>query len=179
MKRLALVACALAALPLLADDWLHTVKITIEPPDDGQQILNIRFTPAKTVTYDQLIFECVYHQQFAWHDERGKPTVKVLEPVVFIYRRAQARMVDELDFNASFRAPVSYARLTEAFGANTFATNAPIIVDRLRIYGERGDARLWEQELKVPGTYVIVLKAAPPPPPPPPKTNKFGEVNLD
>lgn len=179
MKRLALVVCLLAALPLLADEWLRTVRITIEPPDDGQQILNICFSPARTVAYDQLTFECVYHQQFAWHDEHGKPAVKVLEPVVFTYRRPQARMVDELDFNVSFRVPVSYARLSDAFGANAFATNAPIVVDRLRIRGERGEARLWEQELKVPGAYAIETKAAPPPPPPPSKKNTFGDVNLD
>jgi hypothetical protein len=87
-------------------------------------------------------------------------------------------MVEELDLNLSFRAPVSYARLAEAFGATTFRTNAPIVIDRLRIIGERGEARLWQQELKVPGKYEIKARPPQPPTPPPPK-GKFGEVDLD
>jgi hypothetical protein len=87
-------------------------------------------------------------------------------------------MVEELDLNLSFRAPVSYARLAEAYGASTFRTNAPVVIDRLRISGERGEARLWQQELKAPGKYEI--KARPPRPAaaPPPK-GRFGEVDLD
>ena len=112
------------------------------------------------------------------HDEHGTTVTKVLEPVVFVYRRSSVKMVADLDFNLSFRAPVSYARLAEAFGADTFRTNAPIFIDRLRIIAERGEARLWEQELKVPGKYDIPARA-PQPPPPPPKKGKFGEVDLD
>lgn len=178
MKCLVLVLGSLVALNGLADDWLRTVKITIEAPDDGQQILNLCFTPNKTAEYDQLQIECVYHQQFPWQDERGKSVVKILEPVVFVYRRPSVKMVADLDFNMSFRAPVSYARLSAAFGADTFTTNAPIVIDRLRIIAERGEARLWEQELRVPGKHVIPA-ANPKAPPPPPKKGKFGEVDLD
>jgi hypothetical protein len=178
MKRLLLALCALTALNSLADEWLRTVQISIEPPDDGQQILNLRFTPNKSAEYAQFRIECVYRQQFPWQDEHGTTVTKVLEPVVFVYRRSSVKMVADLDFNLSFRAPVSYARLAEAFGADTFRTNAPIFIDRLRIIAERGEARLWEQELKVPGKYDIPARA-PQPPPPPPKKGKFGEVDLD
>ena len=178
MKRILLVFCALTALNGLADEWLRTVQILIEKPDDGQQILNLRFTPNKSAEYDQLLFECVYRQQFPWQDEHGKTVTKVLEPVVFTYHRPSVKMVADLDLNLSFRVPVSYARLAEAFGADTFRTNAPIVIDRLRIFAERGEARLWELELKVPGKYEIPTRA-PKPPPPPPQKGKFGEVDLD
>ena len=179
MKSLVAILCALIACNGLADDFLHSVKIGIEPPDDGQQILNLCFVPAKTVAYDQLVFECVYRQQIPWQDERGKRVPKTIEPVFFTYRRPTVKMVAELDCNISFRVPVSLQRLIENYGEHTFATNAPVMIDRLRIAGERGQARLWEQELKVPGKYEIQTKSAPPPPPPPPRSKKFGEVNLD
>ena len=178
MKFLALLLCILAAWNSRADEWLRAVQISIEKPDDGQQILTLRFTPNKSAEYDQLLVECVYQQQFPWQDEHGKIVTKVLEPIAFSYRRASVRMVADLDFNLSFRAPVSYARLAEAFGADTFRTTAPIVIDRLHIVAERGNARLWEQELKVPGKYDIPARA-PTPPPPPPKKGKFGEVDLD
>ncbi len=178
MKHLLLALCVLSALHGFADEWLRTVQISIEPPDDGQQILNLRFTPNKSADYDQLLIECVYRQQFPWQDEHGKTVTKTLEPVVFNYRRAPVKMVADLDVNLSFRAPVSYARLAEAFGAGTFRTNAPIVIDRLRIFAERGDARIWEQELKVPGKHDIPSRA-PKSVPPPPKKGKFGAVDLD
>jgi hypothetical protein len=178
MKYLWLLVGVLAALPLLADEWLRTVQISIEPPDAGQQILNLRFTPNKTAEYDLLQIECVYRQKFPWPNEQGQTVMRTLEPVTFIYRRPAVKMVEELDLNLSFRAPISYARLAEAFGATTFRTNAPIVIDRLRIIGERGEARLWQQELKVPGKYEIKARPPQPPTPPPPK-GKFGEIDLD
>jgi hypothetical protein len=180
MKHLAAMLCATFACACLADEFLHSVKIGIEPPDDGQQILNLCFLPAKTVEYDQVVFECVYRQQIPWQDERGKRVTKTIEPVFFTYRRPSVRMVADLDCNISFRVPVSLQRLIENYGEHSFATNAPVAIDRLRIAGERGQARLWEQELKVPGKYVIQAKPPPPLSPPlSPRSNKFGEVNLD
>jgi hypothetical protein len=179
MKALLLVLVALTASAGLADEWLRTVKITLEPPEDGQQIVNFRFTPSRTADYDVLRFECVYRQQFPWQNAQGRPTVKTNEPVAFTHRRSQARLVADLDFNLSFRAPVSHARLAAAFGADVFPTNAPVRIDRVRITAERGDTRLWEQELKVPGTHDIVARPPRPPPPPPPKQGKFGEIDLD
>jgi hypothetical protein len=178
MRRLLLILCALTALNGFADEWLRTVQISIEPPDDGQQILNLRFTPNKSAEYTRLQIECVYRQQFPWQDEHGKTAIKIVEPVVFVYRRPDVTMVADLDFNLSFRAPVSYARLAEAFGADTFRTNAPIVIDRLRIIAERNGALLWKQELKAPGKHDIPARA-PQPPPPPPVKGKFGEVDLD
>jgi hypothetical protein len=179
MKYLALAFSVLVALNGLADEWVRTIRIAIEPPDDGQHILNLRFTPNKTVEYDMLVFECVYRQSIPWQDEQGKSTSKILEPVPIVYRRPSVKLVADLDFNLSFRVPISYARLADAFGSDTFKTNFPIVIDRLRIIAERGEARLWEQELKVPGTYNIQARTPKPPPPPPKKKGKFGEIDLD
>ena len=179
MKRLALVFCALAATTGLADEWVRTIRIAIEPPEDGQRILNLRFTPNKTVEYDMLLIECVYRQSLPWQDEQGRSTFKILEPVVFTYRRPALKMVADLDLNMSFRVPISHARLADAFGSDTFKTNFPIVIDRLRIIAERGEARLWEQELQVPGLYEIKTRPPKTPPPPPKKKGKFGEIDLD
>lgn len=171
------------ALTCSADEWLLAVNIKLEPPDDGQQIVNVCFKPAQSVAYDQVVFECVYRQQFTWTDSQGHQALKTLEPVAFTYRRAPVNMVADLDCHVSFRAPVSYQRLAEGFGTSTFATNAPIVINRLRIRGERGGACLWRQELSSPGDHVIA--ATPPPAAPsassrtPPKSGKFGEVDLD
>ncbi|MEI6210318.1 MAG: hypothetical protein WCR06_01705 [bacterium] len=179
MKRLTLVVCLLVACNGMADEWLRTVKIAIEPLDDGQRILNLRFTPNKTVEYDMLLIECVYRQSLPWQDEQGRTTYKILEPVNFVYRRPSVKMVADLDINMSFRVPLSHARLADAFGTDTFKTNFPIVIDRLRIIAERGEARLWEQELQVPGTYSIQPRPPKAPPPDSKKKGKFGEVDLD
>lgn len=176
---LGLVLVSLMASAARGDEWLRTVKIAVEKPDDGQQIFNICLTPNKSVAYDQLIFECVYKQEIPWQDAKGRRQTKVPEPVFFTYRRAPAKLVADLDCNISFRVPVSYERLSQMFAEHTFATNAPITVDRIRIFGERGDARLWEQDFKVPGTYTIEAQKPKPPPPPPPKSKRFGDIDLD
>ena len=178
MKRFVRACCALAALPLLADEWLRTVKISLDPVEDGQQIVTVCITPAKTVEYDQVVFDCVYHQQFPWKDERGRTLSKIIEPVVFTYRRAPLKLTADLDAYVSFRVPVSYARLADAYGLNTFATNAPILIDRLRIHGDRENAKLWEQELKAPGLHTNLTRAVQAPSAGP-KSGKFGQVDLD
>ncbi|MEI8244109.1 MAG: hypothetical protein WCI17_12635 [bacterium] len=178
MKRLLLILSILTATHGLADEWLRSVLIAVEPPDEGQRILNLRFTPNKSAEYDQILIECVYRQSLPWQDEQGRTAYKILEPVPFIYRRSAVKMVADLDFHMSFRVPVSHALLAEAFGSDTFKTNFPIVIDRIRIIAERGEARLWKQELKVPGKYEIKARTATPPPPPK-KKGKFGEVDLD
>ena len=180
MKRLLLACCLLTALPLTADEWLRAVKISLDPAEDGQQIVTVTITPNKTVEYDQVLFDCVYHQQFPWRDEHGKPLTKVVEPVVFTHRRAPLKLTADLDAYVSFRVPVSYSRLADAYGPNTFSTNAPILIDRVRISGQSGDppAPLWQVELKAPGTHTNFTRAVQAPPPAP-KKNKFGQVDLD
>ena len=184
MKVLLPVLGSLAVvLAASADEWLQHAAIKLEPPDDGQQIVNVCLKPAKTVAYDQVVFECVYRQQFPWTDLQGRRSIKTLEPVAFTYRRAPAGMVADLDCNISFRVPVSYLRLAEAFGTSTFTTNAPIVINRLRIRAEKGGHALWQQELSVPGEYAIpassAATAAEAAVRPPPKSAKFGAVDLD
>lgn len=181
MMRLLLAGCLLAALPLHGDEWLRAVKIALDPAEDGQQIVTICITPNKTFAYDQLVFDCVYHQQFPWKDELGRTLTKVVEPVAFTYRRGAVRLTADLDAYVSFRVPVSHARLADAYCPTTFATNAPILIDRVRIAGQSGDppAPLWQVELKAPGHHTNFACAAAAAPPPKPKGGKFGQVDLD
>ena len=178
MKRTILMLLTALIAGARADEWTSVLKITMDPPDSSQQILNICFTPAKAAVYDQLIFDCIYHQEYPWVDLSGKTVTRVIEPVVFTYRRLAVKMVAELDCHTSFRAPVGFKRLNETFGEKTFATNAPVFIDRLRITGEVNGEALWRHELKVPGCYTNPAPRAATPPPPPPK-GRFGEVNLD
>ena len=179
MKRLIASLCLLAAFNTFAGEWLQSVTIGIEPPDEGQQILNVCFKPAKSIEYDLLTFECIYRQEFPWQDAKGKPINKIIEPVTFTYPRKGVKLVADLDAHVCFRVPVSLPLLLDKYGPNIFVTNAPVVIDRMRISGEKDNARLWTQELRVPGKHAI--KDTPPPKPEvlPPKNSKFGTVNLD
>jgi hypothetical protein len=174
------VGCVLFAVTALrADEWLSTVGITLDPPEGAQQVVSFAFKPLRSAEYDQLVFECVYRQEIPWQDERGRAMTKVIEPVTFTFRRANVKLVAELDFYCNFRAPSGFAKLTQDFGPNTFSKDGgPITIDRVRIGGDIQGKRAWQHEFKAPGTHAVVAPKAPPPPPQP-KSTKFGEVDLD
>jgi hypothetical protein len=182
-----MTACLLAATALAwsarADEWLERVTIALEPPENGQQFVNVRLKPAKNMACDQVVFECVYRQQFTWQNPDGRRATKTLEPVAFTYRRPAVALVADLDCNISFRAPISQARLTEAFGDATFATNAPIRIQRLRIRAEKEGRVVWRQELAAPGDHAIPAATTAatnrPAARTPPAAAKFGAVDLD
>jgi hypothetical protein len=163
-----------------ADAWLATVGISLDPPDGSQQVVSFAFKPVRSAEYNQLIFECIYRQEIPWTDERGRAVKKIIEPVTFTFRRADVKLVAELDFFCNFRAPYGYEKLTQDFGPNTFAKDgAPITIDRVRISGEIGGKRVWQHEFKASGTHTVVEPPPPPPPAPKPKNTTFGEVDLD
>mgnify|MGYP000871090508 CR=1 FL=1 len=169
-----------AANTMAADSWIATIGITIDQPDGNQQVVSLAFKPVKTAVYDKLVFECIYRQEMPWTDERGKPITKVIEPVTFVYRRANVKLVAELDFFCNFRAPYGYDKLTQDFGLNTFAKEGgPITIDRLRISGEIDGKRVWQYELKAGKVHEIQPEKAPEPKRQLPANTTFGEIDLD
>ena len=178
-----LLATALSALAFAANagQWLDEVEITLDPPDGGQQIVNVRLAPSSTVEYEQLRFECVYRQELKWRDDRGRESVKVVEPVTFTYRRPDVKLVQELDFYCSFRAPSGLQKLVETYGKGVFGPDAPVVIDRLRISGIKDGKTLWREELKTDGVHKIVDAPAKKAEggKKPPKKAEFGEIDLD
>jgi len=157
MKTLSRVftCCAAALIPAvsLAGSWVREMEIRSEPEDQGQKVYMIRFTPGKTVIYDEIAFECVYRQEMPWEDMRGRKYTKVIEPVTFIFRRSSVSFVNELDADINFKVPVSYARLSEKFGLTTFNKAYPISVNRIRITAVAAGAAAWQVELSGEGKF--------------------------
>lgn len=158
-----------------AGTWVREMEIKSEPEADGQKVFMIRFTPDRTVTYDELVFECVYRQEMPWEDIRGKKFTKVIEPVTFKFRRASVPFVNDLDADVNFKVPVSYARLADKFGITTFNKSYPISVNRIRISATSGGAPVWEVELAGEGKFdtreKTAVKEAPAPVQQTPPTN--------
>ena len=176
---LSVLACV-AVRAVFAGEWLAEAEITLDPPTPGGiQIVNVRLAPAKTAEYDQLRFDCVYRQELPWKDARGKTSVKVVEPVEFVYRRPGVRLVEELDFHCSFRVPIAVEKLVETYGKGVFGPEAPVVIDRVRISAIRGGVTLWSREFKVPGLHKVVDEVAAPPAKAPPPKARFGEIDLD
>ena len=174
-----LVGLMVASKVFSADEWLATVGISLDPPDGQQQVVSLVIKPVKSAEYDRLIFECIYRQKIPWTDERGRAMTKVIEPVTFTFRRAQVKLVAELDYYCNFRAPYGYVKLTQDFGLNTFAKDGAIVIDRVRITGEIEGKKVWSHEFKAPGQHEVPAAKPPPPPPQKPKNTTFGEVDLD
>ena len=176
----AFAALAAAASLAFAGEWLDEVEITLDEPTVDQQIVNVRIAPTKTFDYDQLRFECVYRQELPTKDASGKSKVKVVEPVTFVYRRQDARLVQELDFYCSFRAPYGLDKLVETYGKGVFGPDAPVVIDRIKIAGIKDGAPLWQEVLKAPGLHKIAdAKGKPAPVRKPPKKAAFGDIDLD
>ncbi|MGI6496261.1 MAG: hypothetical protein ACOX5G_09270 [Kiritimatiellia bacterium] len=170
----------LAFAPVYAGEWLDEAEFTLDPPGaDGIQIVNARLAPSRTVGYDQLRFECVYHQEVPWKDSDGKQSVKIVEPVTFTYRRPDVRLVHELDFHCSFRVPIALEKLVETYGKGVFGPKEDVVIDRIRLSGVQGGKTLWTQEFKVPGLHEVVDAPPEKPEEKPPDNVAFGEIDLD
>lgn len=131
---------------------VREIEITAVPPENGQQILNVRFTPGQTVTYDKITLDCVLHQEFP-SDATHKPKEqKVHEPVVFTYRRKDVKMVEELDVHISFRVPVGMDRLMDIYGLTAFNTNYPVTVSRVVITASAKEGA-WSCEIPATGIH--------------------------
>lgn len=180
MQRATMILFATLALTAArADQWLQEIEIVLDPPDAGNQVVTTRLMPAHAAAYDLLLFECVYRQEVPWQDAHGNPTVKVVEPVVFTYRRSNVKLVQDLDFYCNFRAPIALDKLVATYGERVFGPEAPVRIDRLRIAAQRDGATIWDYTFKAPGKHAVTTPPPPPPSKPVPAKAAFGDVDLD
>lgn len=141
-----LLACGACAEPV------REVEITSNPPENGQQILNVRITPGQTVTYEKITIDCVLHQEFPSESTHKNREIKIHEPAVFTHRRKDVKMVEELDVNISFRVPVGMNRLMEIYGMTAFNTNYPVTVSRM-IISATSKGGSWSYEIPASGAH--------------------------
>jgi len=143
---------------------LREAEMTIEPePEIGKAIYTFRFTPAKTMNYDRIVFECIYRQVFMVENSRGEKFEKVHEPDVYKYEEKGkpkvdekgrpkgyegVKFVDSLDKDINFRVPTSRERLVQAFGKDTFNDQAEIVIDRVRVTAYAGGKKVWQMEFR-------------------------------
>lgn len=154
---MALLLCNCAAQA----EWLREVEISSEAAKDGKRLFTVRILPGQTRNYAALEFECVLHQSFPWEDARGRRIKKTHEPVSFIYRHADARLVDDLDAYFNFRVPVSLERLKRKYGDTVFNPDYPVSVSRIKISGlEQKKKVLWTREFPAKGVHTIGASAA-------------------
>ncbi|MDI6775080.1 MAG: hypothetical protein QME60_06770 [Verrucomicrobiota bacterium] len=143
------------AAPAEGTNWVRIVDIAVEPGPAGQDEYTIKITPERTRKYDELRFECVYHQEFPWQNFRGEKCQKVHEPVSFTFRRAEIELVNELDAHVSFRVPMDREALKQKHGEKVFNPDYPITVSRMKISGIVEDKPLWTVELPPKGKHVV------------------------
>ncbi len=152
-----LVPIVLWATLLTAQDtnWVRIIDIAVEPGPASQDEYTVRLTPNRTQRYDELQFECVYHQEFPWVDVRGRKYQKILEPVSFLFRRSNIELVNDLDAYVSFRVPMGQEVLRKKYGEHVFNPDYPITVSRLKIRGIVEAKPLWVIELPPTGKHVV------------------------
>jgi hypothetical protein len=129
---------------------VREIEITSIPPDNGQQLFTVRFTPNETLLYDKVTFECVLRQEFAEETTHQNKGTKIHEPANFTYTRKDVKMVEDLDNFISFRIPVSHPRLQDIFGPTAFNTNHPVTVARMTISAS-GKQATWSCEIPASG----------------------------
>lgn len=158
-----MLGLALLALPLAAcgEDYLVEIEIAPEEEAYGQKDYTVRLLPGKTHRCKVITFGCVLQQKFPWEDTRGRKYIKVHEPMTYVYRERDVKLVHDLDRYISFRAPIGLDRLKRMYGEKTFNPDHPVVVSRIKMTatGEDG-AELWSYELEPKGTYSMADLAA-------------------
>jgi hypothetical protein len=156
LARSGILLLGLALIPLLASGKpIREVEVTAEPEEDGKRIYTIKILPGETVNYEALEFRCIFRQEFPREDLQGRKSMKVHEPIVFVYRHPDARLVDDLHAYFNFRVPVSIERLKKKYGEDVFNQDAPVTVARIRISGIKGEKTLWSHEVEAKGKHTI------------------------
>ncbi|MCK5528937.1 MAG: hypothetical protein KAI74_04585 [Kiritimatiellae bacterium] len=151
-----MVAFAVSAFAQVSK--ISEVEIKSDPEKDGQRDFTVRILPAVTHKCEEIIFECVYRQQFPWENLQGKKYVKTHEPVAFSYYRHDVRLVADLDKYISFRVPMSMKLLEKAYGDKTFNKDYPVTIGRLKITAKRGKVVLWSYDLEAGGVFKVGAK---------------------
>lgn len=129
------------------------IEVTPDPVKNGQQIFTVKFVPSQTYTYDKLVFDCTYRQEFPNPSSHQPTGTKVIEPAVFTYRTRDVKMVDSLDCNISFRVPIEVNKLLEIYGPHSFNTNYPAVVSKIKVTASDREVALWSYELKPGGLH--------------------------
>ena len=142
----ATVTAVAAERPLFSE-----IEVSSEPGEDGVRVYTVRLAPDRTATYDLIVYDCVYRQEFPWENFRGKKYTKVHEPVSFVYREKVPRLVAELDHYTNFRVPLSMERLVAAYGHKVFNKDEAVTVDRIRISALKGGVTQWIYEVPAQG----------------------------
>ncbi len=132
---------------------LTEVEITPDPVQNGSQVMTLRMTPGETQTYDVLVFDCIYHQQFIPKTSDQNARAKAHEPEVFTVRRKDVKMVEELDVNISFRVPLDLAKLKEMYGPLAFNPDYPVTISRIKISAMKNGIVVWWYEFDAKGTH--------------------------
>ncbi len=149
------VVASLLAVAVYAGP-ISEIEINSEPEKDGQRDFSIRFMPAKTHQCDDIVFECVYRQQFPWENLQGEKYTKIYEPVSFKYHSHNVRMVEALDKYISFRVPMSIERLKKVYGEKIFNEEYPIVIGHIKIKAMRGENLIWSYDLPAGGDFKVV-----------------------
>jgi hypothetical protein len=150
-----ILALSLAMPALVFAEGVSEIEITPDPPENGKQIFTVRLRPDVTRTYEKIVFECVYQQQFAWDSTNEATRVRVHEPEVFTYPRKDVKLVDDLDHFISFRVPIGMDKLIAIYGLTAFKTNVPVRVARMRITAIADRAPAWSHEVEAKGLHQI------------------------
>ena len=141
---------------LISSNLVHAhpfseVEVTPDPVKNGQQIFTLRFTPAETYSYEKIVFDCTYHQEFPSQSSHQPTGIKIIEPGVFSYRARDVKMVDSLDCNISFRVPMDVNKLIETYGEHSFKTNFPVVLSKIKVTAFDKETVLWSYDLKPEG----------------------------
>ncbi len=175
----ALIAGFMMTGAAMAQGWLQEIEVTQDPPDAGRRVLTVRLLPSRTAHYDELRFSCDLQQVYNWTDSRGSTTVKTNTPVQFTHRRPNLTLTDDLDYYANFRVPISYERLSKAYGEKTFRPGDPVTIPTIVIQARAKGQLVWEQRVPAKGTSPGAVAAPQPQPRQAPDSTGRDQVDLD
>lgn len=145
------ISCFVLVFTCLLDMYAQDIKsleVTKEVEDTGKIIYTFRFTPGKTQTVEDLVFDCQYHQEFPVLQSDGKKQTKIHEPETFTYKRKNEKFVDDLDNYINFRVPLALQLLKPIYGDRTFNEDYPVSISEFRITARNAGKKIWSFKVK-------------------------------
>jgi hypothetical protein len=134
------------------------IEITPGVEKDGRREYTVRIRPSENHTYNDIVFNIIYQQEFRWENADGKVSRKTIEPVEFTYKRHDVKFISDLDVFITFRVPVSKERLQKAYGERVFKKDCPITIPRIRISAVSDGKTVWKTELPSKGLHQLEKK---------------------